>query len=152
MYMLRISLCIPILYIYIIIIICVCFCLTEEHIDENHESLAADTVKHFNVKLRYKLPLDDAMFFGMVKQAGLFPLDTGAYIETLNTRAQKVGYFLQYLVEPAASEYLPKLLKVMKNSKEPSLVKLAKEIQEHLAKEILVAERGMYKLYEGLKT
>ena len=64
----------------------------------------------------------------MAKQDGLFPLDTGDSIAAKSTRAQKVTYFLQHVVEPGAEEYLPKLLKVMRDSKVTNVVGLADDI------------------------
>ena len=87
-----------------------------------------DAIKQFNVKLIQQLPLENDIFFAMAKQDGLFPLDTGDSIAAKSTRAQKVTYFLQHIVEPGAEEYLPKLLKVMKHSKVANVVKLADEI------------------------
>ena len=62
-------------------------------------------------------------------RAGLFPLNTGDSIAAMPTRAEKVAYFLQHVVEPGAEEYLPKLLSVMKESKVANLVRLADDIQ-----------------------
>ena len=59
------------------------------------------------------------------KQADLFPLDTGDSIAAEPTRAKKISYFLQHIVEPGAEEYLPKLLEVMKESKVANVVTLA---------------------------
>jgi len=89
---------------------------------------AQDAIKKFYVKLVKKLPLDDAIFFGMIKQANLFPLDSGDSIAAQPTRAKKVSYFLQHVVEPGAEECLPKLLEVMKNSGYFDVIKLANEI------------------------
>ena len=89
---------------------------------------ASDAIKQFNVKLLRQLPLDDDLFFAMVKQANLFPLDASDSIAAEPTRAKKVAYFLQYVVEPGAKEYLPKLLKVMKESKAANVVRLADDI------------------------
>ena len=58
-----------------------------------------------------------------------FPLDTGDSIAAEPTRAKKVSYFLQHVVEPGAEQYLPKLLKVMKESEVANVVKLAYDIQ-----------------------
>jgi len=80
------------------------------------------------VKLVTKLPLDDAIFFGMVKGANLFPLDSGGNIAAQPTRAKKVSYFLQHVVEPGVEERLPKLLEVMKNSEDGDVIKLANDI------------------------
>ena len=90
---------------------------------------ARDAIKQFNVKLIQQLPLENDIFFAMAKQDRLFPLDTGNSIAAKSTRAQKVTYFLQHVVEPGAEEYLPKLLKVMKDSKVANIVRLANEIQ-----------------------
>ena len=57
------------------------------------------------------------MFSGEARKADLFPLGTAASIEAKPTRVEKVAYFLQHVVEPGADDYLPKLLKVMKDSK-----------------------------------
>ena len=106
---------------------------------------AADAVRHFNVELCRQLPLDDALFFGMVNGANLLPLDTGDNIRTLATRAQKVDYFLRNIIEPAAKQNLPKLLDVMINSGVSTLKQLADEIQAMLGEEIQAAtEPGMF--------
>ena len=65
----------------------------------------------------------------MARRAGLFPLNTGDSIAAMPTRAEKVAYFLQHVVEPGAEEYLPKLLSVMKESKVANLVRLADDIE-----------------------
>ena len=90
---------------------------------------AKDAIRQFNVKLHEQLPMDDSVFFAMAKQANLFPLDTGNSIAAEPTRAKKVFYFLQHVVEPGAEQYLPKLLKVMKESEVANVVKLADDIQ-----------------------
>ena len=90
---------------------------------------ATDAIKQFNVKLVQQLPLENDTFFAMAKQAYLFPLDTGDSIAAKSTRAQKVTYFLQTIVEPGAEEYLPKLLKVMTDCKVANVVRLAGDIQ-----------------------
>ena len=90
---------------------------------------ARDAITLFNVKLIQQLPLENDLFFAMAKQAGLFPLDTSDSIAAMSTRAQKVSYFLQHIVEPGAEEYLPKLLKVMKESGFANVARLADDIQ-----------------------
>ena len=90
---------------------------------------AKDAIKKFNVQLLRQLPLENDIFFAMAKHADLFPLDTSISITAKSTRAQKVSYFLQHVLEPEAEEYLPKLLKVMKESKFINVVRLADEIQ-----------------------
>ena len=90
---------------------------------------ARDAIKHFNIRLREKLPLDDNTFCVMVKEADLFPLSTADSIAAQSTRAEKVSYFLQNVVEPGADEYLPKLLGVMKESEDTGVIKLANEME-----------------------
>ena len=90
---------------------------------------ARDAITQFNAQLVQQLPLEDDIFFAMAKNAYLFPLDTGESIAAKSTRFQKVYYFLQHVVEPGAEEYLPKLLKVMRDSKVANVVRLADAIQ-----------------------
>ena len=90
---------------------------------------AKDAIKKFNTELLEELPLDNPMFSGEAKKADLFPPGTAASIAAMLTRAEKVAYFLQHVVEPGADDYLPKLLKVMKDSKVDNVVKLADKIQ-----------------------
>ena len=112
-----------------------CVCLTEQHIDD---AVAAVIVRDFSVKLLQQLPLDDPLFFAMLRGADLLPLNSGDAIRALNTNAEKVDYFLHHIIEPAASQNLPKLLRVMENSEVSILVTLANEIQEKLAEKIAV--------------
>ena len=88
-----------------------------------------EAIKQFNVELLCQLPLENNIFFAMAKQADLFPLNTGNSIAAKFTRAEKVSYFLQHVVKPGAEQYLPKLLKVMKESEFANVVKLADDIQ-----------------------
>ena len=88
-----------------------------------------DAIREFNVKLLEILPLDNPMFFGMANKAKLFPLGTDNQIQARLTRADKVTYFIQHVLMPGAKEYLPILLKVMKESEAPNVVKLADDIQ-----------------------
>ena len=98
---------------------------------------AKDAIKHFNVELLQELPLENDIFLAMTRRADLFPLDTYDSTAAETTRAKKVAYFLQHVVEPGAEEYLPKLLSVMKESKVANLVRLADDIEA-------VAGIGMY--------
>ena len=88
-----------------------------------------DVIKQFSGKLKHQLPLENDIFFAAAKQAGLFPMNTGDSIGAKSTRDGKVTYFLQHVVEPRAEEYLPKLLKVMRDSKVADVVRLADDIQ-----------------------
>ena len=104
---------------------------------------ARDAIKQFSVNLNCELPLENDIFFAMAEQAGLFPLDTGDSIAAKSTRAQKVTYLLQHVIEPGAEEYLPKLLKVMKESGFANVVRLADDIQT-------AAGIGMYICLQGI--
>ena len=90
---------------------------------------ARAVLTQFNLQLLQQLPLENAMFFAMAAQEGLFPLDIGDSIAIMSTRAQKVNYFLQHVVDPGAEEYLPKLLKVMKESEFVVIGRLADDMQ-----------------------
>ena len=89
---------------------------------------AREAIKQYYVELVQQLPLESGIFYAMAKQADLFPLDSGDSIAAEPTRAKKVTYFLQHVIEPGAEEFLPKLLKVMKDSKVANVVKLADSI------------------------
>ena len=93
------------------------------------EISAKDAVKNFKVELLQELPLDEPLFFAMAERAGLFPLDINKSIKAEKTRAHKVDYFLNHVVEPGADEYLPKLLQVMRESKVVNVMILADDIQ-----------------------
>ena len=96
------------------------------------------------VELLRVLPLDEAMFFAMIQKADLFPLSTGNSIQAKETRAEKVIYFLQHVVEPSANIYLPKLLEVMKNFKVANVEKLAFDIEAALKSGTYIR---MYRIY-----
>ena len=98
---------------------------------------AGDVIKQFSVELVRQMPLENDVFCAMAKTADLFPLDTGYSIAAEPTRAKKVTYFLQHVVEPGAEVYLPKFLKLMKDSKVTNLVRLTDEIQA-------AADQGLY--------
>ena len=88
-----------------------------------------EAIKQFNEELVRQLPLESDVFFAKAKKADLFPLDTGDFIAAKSTRPKKVSCLLQHVVEPGAEHYLPKLLKVMKESEFVNVVKLADDIQ-----------------------
>ena len=90
---------------------------------------AKNAIKKFKPELLQELPLDDPIFFAMADRDDLFPSNTGNNIYQEKTRAHKVDYFLRHVVEPGAEEYLPKLLKVMKESKFDNVKILADNIQ-----------------------
>ena len=90
---------------------------------------AKDAVQKYKVELLQELPLDEPLFFAMAERDGLFPLGINKSIKTEKTRAHKVDYFLDHVVEPGADEYVPKLLKVMRESEVDNVVRLADRIQ-----------------------
>ena len=81
---------------------------------------AGDVIIQFSVELVRQLPPENDAFCAMAKTADLFPLDTGDSIAAEPTRAKKVTYFLQHVVELGTEVYLPKL---MKDSKVTNLVR-----------------------------
>ena len=101
-------------------------CVTERY---RKKKSAKDAIRKFNVELLQELPLENDIFLAMARRAGLFPLDTYESTSAQLTRAKKVAYFLQHVVEPGAEEYLPKLLSVMKESEVANLVRLADDIE-----------------------
>ena len=91
-----------------------------------------DSIKRFKVRLLQELPLDDPIFFAMVERDGLVPLDNRDSIRAETTRARKVNCFLDNVVEPGADVYLPKLLKIMRESSVANVRRLADDIQTAL--------------------
>ena len=94
---------------------------------------AKDAVQKFRLMLLQELPLDEPLFFAMAERAGLFPLGINRSIKAEITRAHKVDFFLDSVVQPAADEYLPKLLQVMRESEVASVMRLADDIQAAVA-------------------
>ena len=92
-----------------------------------------DVIKKFEVELVEQLPLDNLIFFAKAKGANLFPSDVADNITARNTRADKVSYFLQHVIEPGVEDYLPKLLNVMKGCEFTNVKKLADDIQAAIA-------------------
>ena len=90
---------------------------------------AKDAVQKYKVELLQELPLDEPLFFAMAERDGLFPLGINKSIKTEKTKAHKVDYFLDHVVEPGADKYVPKLLKVMRESEVDNVVRLADRIQ-----------------------
>ena len=90
---------------------------------------AENAIRKFRLELLKQLPLDDPTFFAMVDRAGLFPLDNNKIIKAEKTRAYRVDYFLDHVIEPGADFYLPKLLDVMRESEFANVKKLADDIQ-----------------------
>ena len=90
---------------------------------------ASEAIKRYYVRLVQEVPLDNKVFYAMAKSASLFPLNVDDEVMAQKTRADKVTYLLQHFVEPGADQYLPILLKVMKNSGVSNVMKLANEIE-----------------------
>ena len=104
--------------------------LVDTHYIERSMAISAkDAIRKFTVNLLRQLPLDNKIFFGMAKTAGLFPGGNAESIAAKPTRAEKVDHFLQHVLEPGADSYLSKLLEVMKEFDDDSVNNLADEIQ-----------------------
>ena len=108
--------------------------LTEGNMDATS---ATNVLQLFNVKLLQQLPLDDPMFFRQVEQANLLPLNTGDQIRALTTKAHKVDYFLQHVIETAPEVYLPRLLDVMETCNDVGIKELVKNMR-------MAIKQGMY--------
>ena len=90
---------------------------------------AKEAIDKFNVALMKQLPLDNLIFFGMMKEAKLFHLGADKSISQESTRATKVAFYLEHVFSVQPDEDLPKLLEVMKKSEVSGLVKLADQIE-----------------------
>ena len=88
-----------------------------------------DVIMQYKVELLQELPLDDLIFFAMAERAGLFPLNHRDSILAEKTRAARVTYLLNKIVIPGGEEYLPKLIKIMRESNVVSVKILADTIQ-----------------------
>ena len=88
---------------------------------------ASQALKDYNVDLLKNLPLENAVFLAMVDRAGLLPLDGVDSVKAKSTRAEKVSHLLD-VIKAGADTYLPKLLKVMKDSGVDNVVQLANKI------------------------
>ena len=88
---------------------------------------ASQVITDYKVELVKHLPLENELFFAMVERDGLFPLEIGDDIKAKDTRAKKVSCFLDF-IRPGADTYLPKLLKVMKESGVDDVLELAENI------------------------
>ena len=90
---------------------------------------AIEAINRFNVTLMEQLPLDNAIFFGMMKRAELFHLGADQSISQQPTRQAKVTFYLERVFSIQPDEDLPKLLEVMRKSNLPGLARLADQIE-----------------------
>ena len=91
---------------------------------------SADAVKKFGVRLLKELPLDEDIFLEMVNDAGLLSLGYKASIKAKGTRAEKVAFFKDNILEPGPDIQLPKLLDVIDDSDDSTAKNLAKDIRK----------------------
>ena len=69
------------------------------------------------------------MFLAKLENSQLLPNGSGAHIQRKSTRAEKVSYFLDYVVIPGANVYLPKLMNVMEQSDDLTVKALANDMK-----------------------
>ena len=85
-------------------------------------------IKHFYGDLVSKLPMDDAKFRALLVSADLFPGDLKQAVQAKPTSADKAEYFIDHGINNDAEDFV-KLVDVMTNSGNNSLIKLAAEIR-----------------------
>ena len=94
--------------------------------------LARNILKDHKVQLLEILPLESELFLGRLGKVDLLPENSGAFIREKGTREDKVSFFLQHVVEPAADIFLPKLLSVMEKSDNLAVKRLANDMNTQL--------------------
>ena len=99
--------------------------------------LARNILKNHKVRLLKILPLESELFLGKLDEVDLLPENSGACIRAKGTREDKVSYFLQYVVEPAADIYLPLLISVMEQSDNLAVKRLANDMNTQLTSGVL---------------
>ena len=94
-----------------------------------------DAIKHFGIHLLEILPLDSIMFLAQMDkpEANLLPFDCKAKIMSLSTRAEKVSFFIENVLEPSPDFFLPALLGVMENCDDIAVQTLSRDIQKKTA-------------------
>ena len=88
-----------------------------------------EVIKHFYGDLVSKLPMNDAKFRALLVSADLFPGDLKQAIKAKQTSADKAEYFINHGINNDAEDFV-KLVDVMTNSGNNSLVKLVAEIRK----------------------
>ena len=94
-----------------------------------------DVLRSFNQRLVPVLPMEDAIFLSSLDTAGLFPGDSKATVQSIDTSAAKAGYFIDRVILPDVASNrtnLNKLLAVMKKFNNSTVKNLAAEIQKAL--------------------
>ena len=100
--------------------------LRVQHFAQGHRM--DKVIKRFYGDLVSKLPMDDAKFRALLFSADLFPGDLKQAIQAQPTSADKAEYFIDHGINNEAENFV-KLVDVMTNSGNNSLVKLAAEIR-----------------------
>ena len=88
-----------------------------------------EVIKHFYGDLVSKLPMDDAKFRALLYSADLFPGNLKQAIQAKPTPADKAEHFIDHGINNDSEEFV-KLVNVMTNSGNSSLVNLAAEIRK----------------------
>ena len=97
--------------------------------------------REYYVKLMKSLPMNDILFFGLLKRHNLLPGHLQEQIQSKPTEAERTAWFLDHAIEPSLNidENAPlcKLLAIMSDEtdlKSDLLKQLAAEIAEKLDK------------------
>ena len=105
---------------------------------------ANNIIRHHKVELIKILPLEQEIFLAKLERVSLLPEGSGASIRAKSTRADRVSYFLQHVVEPAPHIYLDLLIGVMERSDDLAVNKLAGDMKRHFKSGIKSMFYGTY--------
>lgn len=89
----------------------------------------------FTMRLLQALPMDDAIFIASLGVAKLLPGNLKATIQAKPTSVDKADYFLDRVIKPTLqydSDNLLRFIKVMQESKDCTLNKLAGDMKDKL--------------------
>ena len=91
-----------------------------------------DAIKHFGMDLLKVLPLDSVMFLALMNkpETNLLPFNYKDKIRSLSTRAEKVFFFIEKVLEPSPDFFLPALLGVMEKCDDIAVQTLSRDIRE----------------------
>ena len=99
--------------------------------------LAKMILKDHRVQLCRILPMESEFFLGKLGEVDLLPDTSRANIQAKGIREDKVIYFLQHVIEPAADTFLPILLSVMEKSDNLAVKSLANDMNVQLKSGVL---------------
>lgn len=105
-----------------------------------------ETFQQYYSRLVKTLPMNDDIFIAELYTNKLLPGDLKEYLESLSISAKKASKFLDAVIKPSIENYdvtrLSTLLRVMKNSDDNIVIRLAEEIQLTLHQGLSSSETG----------